>query len=156
VTKTRLAYILTVVLILTVAGATAQTAQSALPPGSPQLMNPEELVKILQAKKGEKPLILNVGPYLLFVQAHIPGSEYVGAASTQQGLASLRDRVKALPHKTFIVLYCGCCPWNHCPNVAPAYDELHRMGFSSVKVLYISNNIGADWVDKGYPTDKGQ
>ena len=119
-------------------------------------MNPEELVKVLQAPKGEKPLILNVGPYSLFRQAHITGAEYVGAASTPQGLDSLCDRVKTLPHKSFIILYCGCCPWNHCPNVAPAYDALRKLGFSNVKVLYIADNIGTDWVYKGFPTEKGQ
>ncbi|MGA8875905.1 MAG: rhodanese-like domain-containing protein [Candidatus Korobacteraceae bacterium] len=150
------AFILVAVLLLSFLTASGQTAQSALPPGSPQLITPEDLVKTLQAKKGTKPLIFNVGPYLLYVQAHIPGSEYLGAASTPHGLASLRDRVKPLSPKTFIVLYCGCCPWNHCPNVAPAYAELQKLGFSNVKVLYIANNIGMDWVDKGYPVAKGQ
>ena len=78
------------------------------------------------------------------------------ATTTPQGIQSLRTRVKALPKTTFIVLYCGCCPWNHCPNVRPAYNELHKMGFSDVKVLYIADNLGADWVDKGYPTIRGQ
>jgi len=32
---------------------------------------------------------------------------------------------------------------------------LHAMGFTHVKVLYIANNFGADWVDKGYPVAKG-
>jgi hypothetical protein len=30
------------------------------------------------------------------------------------------------------------------------------MGFSNVKVLYVANNFGTDWVDKGYPTVKGE
>ncbi|MFZ0795735.1 MAG: rhodanese-like domain-containing protein [Candidatus Korobacteraceae bacterium] len=150
------ALILAAALLFSFANAEAQTAQSALPPGSPQLIHPEDLVKTLQARKGTKPLIFNVGPYLLYVQAHIPGSEYLGTASTPQGLASLRDRVKTLSPKTSIVLYCGCCPWTHCPNVAPAYAELQKLGFSNVKVLYIANNIGIDWVDKGYPILKGQ
>ena len=90
------------------------------------------------------------------MQAHIPGSEYIGAGSASQGIGTLRRRVKALPHNTFIVLYCGCCPWSHCPNVHPAYNELHKAGFTNVKVLYIADNFGADWVDKGYPTIKGQ
>jgi len=30
------------------------------------------------------------------------------------------------------------------------------MGFTNVKVLYIADNFGADWVDKGYPTAKGE
>jgi len=133
-------------------------AQSAsdLAPGSAQLINPEDLVNILQSTKGEKPLILNVGPHLLYMQAHIPGSEYIGAGSDSQGIESLRRRVKPLSRKTFIVLYCGCCPWSHCPNVRPAYNELHKEGFTNVKVLYIADNFGADWVYKSYPTIKGQ
>ena len=133
-------------------------AQSAtdLAPGSAQLINPEDLLKILQSPKGDKPLILNVGPHLLYMQAHIPSSEYIGAGSDSQGIESLRRRVKTLRHNTFIVLYCGCCPWSHCPNVRPAYNELHKAGFTNVKVLYIADNFGTDWVYKGYPTIKGQ
>ena len=134
----------------------AQSTASDLAPGSAQLINPEDLVKILQSPKGVKPIILNIGPYLLYVQAHIPGSEYIGAGSDPMGIASLRKRVKGLPHNKFIVLYCGCCPWSHCPNVRPAYNELHQAGFTKVKVLYIAGNIGTDWVDKGYPTVRGQ
>jgi hypothetical protein len=147
-----------VVAVLGISTAPQMQAQSAsdLAPGSAQLINPEDLVKILQSPKGEKPLVLNVGPHLLYMQAHIPGSEYIGAGSDSQGIESLRRRVKPLPRKTFIVLYCGCCPWSHCPNVRPAYNELHKAGFSNVKVLYIADNFGTDWVYKGYPTIKGQ
>ncbi|MGB7553163.1 MAG: rhodanese-like domain-containing protein [Candidatus Korobacteraceae bacterium] len=140
------------------ATSTPQTqTQSAtdLEPGSAQVIQPEDLFKILQSR-AEKPLILSVGPHLLYMQAHIPGAEYIGAGSDSQGIDSLRRRVKSLPRKTFIVLYCGCCPWSHCPNVRPAYNELHKAGFTNVKVLYIADNFGADWVDKGYPTIKGQ
>ena len=120
-----------------------------------RLINPEDLVKVLQAGK-EKPLILQVGPHILFAQAHVVGSEYVGAASTEAGLNQLRKRVESVPRSKFIVLYCGCCPWSHCPNVKPADDALTAMGFTNVKVLYISDNFGTNWVDKGYPTAKGE
>ena len=40
-------------------------------------------------------------------------------------------------------------------NVKPADDTLHAMGFTNVKVLYIADNFGADWVEKGYPVAKG-
>ncbi len=122
----------------------------------PPLISPEDLVKVLQSPTAEKPLILNVGPKSLFAQAHITGAEYVGAGSDPAGIQALRNRVKTLPKKKFIVIYCGCCPWSHCPNVHPAYAELHSLGFTNVKVLYIANNIGADWVYKGYPTTKGE
>jgi hypothetical protein len=146
----------TLILVLALATATAAVAQADLEPGGAQLINPEDLLKILQAPKDDKPLILNVGPHLLYMQAHIPGAEYIGAGSDSQGLESLRRRVKTMSHSTFIVLYCGCCPWSHCPNVRPAYNELRKLGFAKVKVLYIADNLGADWVDKGYPTIKGQ
>ena len=133
----------------------AESAANLLP-GSTQLINPEALVNILQSPKTEKPLILNIGPHLLYMQAHIPGSEYIGSSSDSQGMESLLRRVKPLRRNTFIVLYCGCCPWNHCPNVRPAYYQLHKAGFTKVRVLYIADNFGTDWVYKGYPTVKGQ
>lgn len=118
-------------------------------------ITPEELAKVLQ-RASEKPLILQVGSHVLYAQAHIPGSEYSGPASTQAGLEQLRKRVEGLPRTHSIVLYCGCCPWTHCPNVKPAYDLLNSMGFSNFKVLFIENNFGTNWVDKGYPTAKGE
>ena len=95
-------------------------------------------------------------PRPLHPQAHIPGSEYIGPASSETGLQSLRKRVESAPRSKFIVLYCGCCPWSHCPNVKPADDALRAMGFTNVKILYIANNFGADWVEKGYPVGKGE
>ncbi len=141
----------------TVAIALASAAlayQASLIPAS-RLINPDELLKILQSPKSEKPLMIQVGSHVLYTQAHIPGSEYIGPASSETGLQSLRKRVESLPRSKFIVLYCGCCPWSHCPNVKPADDALHAMGFTVVKILYIADNFGADWVEKGYPVGKG-
>jgi len=97
----------------------------------------DDLVKVLQSSKGEKPLVIQVGSHVLFSQAHISGSEYIGPASSEAGLQKLRKRVASLPRTQSIVLYCGCCPWDHCPNVKPADDLLHSLGFMNVKVLYI-------------------
>ncbi len=121
----------------------------------PQTIQPAELAKVLQAGK-DKPLILSVGPKLLYQQAHIVGAEYIGATSSPDGIAALRERVKSLPKDKAIVVYCGCCPWSHCPNIRPAYAELVKLGFKNVKALYIGNNFGTDWVNAGYPTAKGQ
>ena len=121
-----------------------------------ETLQPEELVKLLQSPKAAQPLILNVGPHMLYSQAHIPGAEYIGPGSSAEGIDLLRTRVKALPHSTFIVLYCGCCPWDRCPNVRPAYKELKTLGFTNVKLLYIADNFGDDWAYKGYPVVKGQ
>jgi len=121
-----------------------------------RLINPEDLVKLLQSSGKDKPLMIQVGSHVLFSQAHIPGSEYIGPASSEAGLQQLRKRVESLPHTKFIALYCGCCPWSHCPNVKPADDTLRTLGFTNVKVLYIADNFGANWVDKGYPVAKGE
>lgn len=118
----------------------------------------EELTGILgaQPSKAARPLLFQVGSHMLYVQAHISGSEYIGQGNTPDGIEHLRQRVASLPKKTLIVLYCGCCPWSHCPNVNPAYDALTKMGFTNVKVLFIPNNFGADWVNKGYPIAQGE
>lgn len=120
------------------------------------LINPEDLAKILQSPQGAKPLIIHVGFQVLYTQGHIPGSEYIGPASREEMVEKLRKRVALLPRGKFIVLYCGCCPWINCPTVKPAYEALHSMGFSKLKVLYIPNNFGRDWIDKGFPVEKGQ
>jgi thiosulfate/3-mercaptopyruvate sulfurtransferase len=120
-----------------------------------QLIEPEELAKILTAKR-EKPLLIQVGFHVLYLQAHIPNSEYIGPARDPAALEKLKARLKSLPRNTFIVIYCGCCPWDHCPNVKPAHDALVAMGFTNVRVLHIANNIATDWIDKGFPTAKGE
>ena len=143
------------ILVLTFVSALRLVAWQASSLPSSQLMNPDELVKILQSTKGEKPLMIQVGSHVLYTQAHIPGSEYIGPASSEAGLQQLRQSVQTLPRNRAIVLYCGCCPWTHCPNVKPAADALRALGFTNVKVLYIANNFGADWVMKGYPVASG-
>ena len=134
----------------------APPPDSAFSIPSAQLMQPEELNRILQTKAANKPLVLQVGSHMLFAQAHIAGSEYAGAGSQPEGLNQLKTRVTALPRKTLIVLYCGCCPWTRCPNIGAAYNLLRQMGFTNVKALYLANNLGSDWVEKGYPVEHGQ
>jgi rhodanese-related sulfurtransferase len=145
--------------ILTLALAAIAPAQVALPTNDPipqsHLITADDFAKELQAAK-QKPVILNIGPRSLFSQAHIPNSEYMGAGSSDAAKQQLKDRVKPLPKNTEIVLYCGCCPWGHCPNVHPAYQLLHSLGYTNVKVIYITGDFGSDWVNKGYPVARGE
>lgn len=134
-------------------GGAAAPAPAAAPTDMPSLQ-PAELVKLLAAG-GDKPLLLHVGFQKLYAQAHIPGSEYLGPTSDDATLARLRVRVADLPRTTSIVIYCGCCPWDHCPNVEPAYQALHDLGFVNAKVLFIDHDFGANWVDQGYPVATG-
>jgi thiosulfate/3-mercaptopyruvate sulfurtransferase len=120
-----------------------------------QLIQPAELNRMLAANKGEKPLMFQVGSRVLFEQAHIAGSEYSGPGSQQAGLDQLKKRVAAVSKNKPIMLYCGCCPWNRCPNVGPAFRLLQNLGFRQVKVLYFANNFGSDWAEKGYPVARG-
>jgi len=116
----------------------------------------DDLVKILNSPQSDKPLLIHVGSHVLYTQAHIPNSEYIGPTSDPAALQRLRSRVESLPRNKSIVLYCGCCPWTHCPNMKPADDLLHSMGFTNVKSLYIPTNFGTDWVEKGHPVAKGE
>jgi thiosulfate/3-mercaptopyruvate sulfurtransferase len=140
--------------LLLAASAAAQSEHATS--GFGELIQPDELAAILNSPKEEKPLLLQVGFHVLYVQAHIPGSEYLGPASRPDGLEELRKRVESLPRSTFVVLYCGCCPWVRCPNMKPASDLLREMGFTDVRLLYIGDNFGADWVAKGYPVASGE
>jgi hypothetical protein len=128
-------------------------AAASIPEAS--LLQPAELAAMLNGASSAKPLVLQVGFRTLYDQAHVPGAEYAGPANTEAGLQGLRTRVAGLPRAAAIVIYCGCCPWSRCPNIAAAYDALHGLGFSNVKVMYVAENFGSDWVDKGYPTAKG-
>ena len=145
-------------------GVALSVAQSAAPdngPGSalaiPQadLMQPEALLPLLKSTAADRPLVLQVGSHVLFTEAHIAGSEYVGPGSQAAGLQALRERVAKLPNDKAIVLYCGCCPWGRCPNMGPAFRLLRELGFTRVKALYLASNLGTDWVDKGYPVERG-
>jgi len=154
------AAVLTVLLLSVVAVArTASTPASDDQAGSiatADLIQPAELAKVIQGHASEKPLMIQVGSHVLYQEAHIPGSEYIGPASSPEGREKLRQRLQGVSRQRVVILYCGCCPWSHCPNVKPAWDVIQSLGFSRAKVLYIANNFGADWVDKGYPTAKGQ
>ena len=136
---------------------TSLTAFAAPPdPFTKAQISPQALVRIMQSNQRAKLLILNVGPRVLYAQAHVNGAEYIGPASDPRGIARLRERVKSVSKTKAIILYCGCCPWDKCPNVKPAFAELRKLGFHNVKVLHIQNNFGADWVDKDYPVERGQ
>lgn len=137
--------------VANVASAAADAAAESIPPS--HRVQPAELATTLHAD-GKGPLVLQVGSRTLFAQAHIPGSEYVGAAGQDAGLQALQTRVQKLDRAQAIVIYCGCCPWPKCPNIRRAYGKLVGMGFTHVRVLYIAENFGADWVDKGFPVAK--
>ncbi len=120
---------------------------------SAERITPVELAQTLRTAGTEKPAMFHVGFRVLFAQAHIPGSHYAGPGRDQTGIDALRSAVAALPKTKAIVLYCGCCPWERCPNLEKPWTMLRTAGFTRVKVLYIPKDFGHDWVQKGYAVE---
>lgn len=112
------------------------------------LLAPADLARTLETgAQNELPLILSIGPAAL-----IKGSVDIGPASEKEHLEKLKQQLQNLPRDKQIVIYCGCCPFAHCPNVRPAFKLLKEMHFTKAKLLNLSHNIRTDWMDKGYPT----
>ena len=119
------------------------------------LLQPADFAASLNARSAPRPPILQVGFRKAYAQAHIPGSESTGPASEEEGAKALKQRVASVPKDGAIVIYCGCCPWSKCPNIAAAYDVLQALGFKNVKVIFIADDFGTNWVDRGFPTARG-
>lgn len=110
----------------------------------------------LSSKRTNAPTVLYVGFRTLFEGGHIPGAVFHGTASTEKGMEELKKWLAGLPRDTNLVVYCGCCPFDRCPNIRPAYQLLHGMGFTHVRILVLPTSFAADWVEKGYPMEKGR
>lgn len=122
-------------------------AQQQVDPWTPQqLIEPAALNAILHNSTGQQPLIIDIGP-----AGVIKGAVAIGPAHEKEGMAKLLQELRALPKDKFIVIYCGCCPFSKCPNIRPAFTELMKMGFTNTRLLNLSRNLKADWIDKGYP-----
>jgi rhodanese-related sulfurtransferase len=113
------------------------------------LLQPKDVAANIKA-----PLLLHVGFNVLYRASHIPGSVYAGPGSKAEGIEELKKAVQGQPKNREIVLYCGCCPWDKCPNMRPAFAALRQMGYANVKAMVIPENLKADWSDKGYPIEK--
>jgi thiosulfate/3-mercaptopyruvate sulfurtransferase len=105
--------------------------------------------------KGPQPAIFQVGPNLLYRSKHIPGAVYAGPGSHPEGLELLKAAVAKLAHDREIVIYCGCCPWDKCPNMKPAMEMLKNMGFTHVTAMHVATSFKVDWIDQGYPVEQG-
>jgi hypothetical protein len=110
---------------------------------------PEQAVQQLNGA-----LVIHVGFPVLYRSTHIPGSVFAGPGSTPEGIAALKKAVADQPKTRAIILYCGCCPIDKCPNIRPALAALRDMGFTRVQAIALETNLKADWIDKGYPTEK--
>lgn len=151
------ALILSALLLAMSVACTAESSGSASPaqPWGTDAVAPAEFAKELAgASDAAKPTVVCTAPAFMFRTAHIPGAVFHGPASSPEGLASLKAWAEPLPRGTDIVIYCGCCPLNVCPNLRPAYATLKGLGFTRVRVLLLAENFKIDWVDRGYPYER--
>ena len=143
-------------LLLPAQSSAANQEKSADPWANSQILHASDLVRELGADKpGSAPTIVYVGFRTLFEGGHIPEASFHGTASKEEGLAELKKWLASLPRSTNLVIYCGCCPFDHCPNIRPAYAALHELGFTHVRVLLLPTSFATDWVEKHYPMQKG-
>ncbi|HKW61321.1 MAG TPA: rhodanese-like domain-containing protein [Candidatus Acidoferrum sp.] len=151
-----LTFLLAVALVsLPVPTLRGQEKKAAAPWSSSDEMQPAGLAKMLTDKYVSLPTAVFVGFRSLYAGGHVPDASFHGTASTEQGLAELKTWAASLPRSTELVIYCGCCPMDKCPNIRPAYTALNAMGFKKVRVLMLPTSFAADWADKGYPMQKG-
>ncbi len=114
-----------------------------------QLLAPADLAKTLSDPTVKHPVVICVGP-----GAVIKGSLDMGPAHEKSNYEKLKQQLDKFSRNADIVIYCGCCPFEHCPNIRPAFSLMNEMGFTHQQLLNISTNIKTDWISKGYPVNK--
>ena len=112
------------------------------------LMSPASLAAMIKNPKASKPVIFNIG-----VVENIKGARNMGGASEKENLARFKKALSTTPKTSTVVVYCGCCPFDRCPNIRPAFTALQAAGFKNGKLLNLPTNIKVDWINKGYPVE---
>jgi thiosulfate/3-mercaptopyruvate sulfurtransferase len=135
--------------------AQANKASTPDPWDKTQVMTPVDLVKLLASSGAKKPPVVCVGFEFLYKGAHIPGARFIGPGRETKGIEALKQWARSVSPDTDVVIYCGCCPFKQCPNIRPAYEALHQVGLTRIRVLEIEESFEKDWVAKGYPVEKG-
>ena len=126
----------------------SQAQTKAEPWTESQLMQTKELADIINDPKADKPLIINIGP-----QAVIKGSVDVGPGKEKDNIKKLEKMLSKENKNREVVLYCGCCPFDKCPNIRPAFSLIKEKGFAKAKLLDVPKNIKTNWIDPGYPVN---
>jgi hypothetical protein len=145
------------ILAVTVVVAAGCTGTDAAGAGGPwtaaEALQPSDLAATLKGS-GARPAILYIGFRALYLPGHIPGATFVGPPSQPAGFAALKDWASTHAKDETVVLYCGCCPFSHCPNMVPGYTMLRQLGYTKIRVLILPTNFEVDWVDMGYPIER--
>jgi thiosulfate/3-mercaptopyruvate sulfurtransferase len=120
-----------------------------------QTVQPADLAKELGNSKNA-PTVVFVGFRRLYSAGHIKGAQFHGTAGSDEGLKELTAWAAGLPRSTNLVIYCGCCPIERCPNIRPAFKALQGLAFKNLRVLLLPQDFATDWAGKGLPYDKGE
>ncbi len=120
-----------------------------------EIILPDQLNNLLTSPGARKPIVVCVAFEFLYKGAHIPGAKFLGPGRDAKAIEALKKWAGGIARDRDVILYCGCCPMKECPNIRPAYKALHQMGMTRLKILNLENSFARDWVDKGYPVEKG-
>jgi len=131
-----------------------QAQNSGKPWNTAQTVQAADFAKELADSK-TSPTILFVGFQRLYTAGHIKGAQFHGSGGSAEGLAEIKKWAEGVPRSTNLVIYCGCCPMEKCPNVRPAFAALKEMGFTKLRILILPTSFAVDWAEKGRPYDKG-
>jgi len=117
-----------------------------------ELMQPSSLAQLIKSST-TAPTIISVVYPVMYRQRHILHARLAGPGNKDEGIEALRQAVQSLSKTSQIVIYCGCCPMEKCPNLRPAYQALKKLGFTQIRVLDLPTNFHTDWAEKGYPVE---
>ena len=109
-----------------------------------QLLQPTALINLMKTDK-------NVIVYNIGVVQDIKGARHIGAASEKEKLQLLNTILKTQDKNKTVVVYCGCCPFDKCPNIRPAFKMLQANNIKKAYLLNLPTNLKTDWIAKGYP-----
>lgn len=143
--KKNISFIIAIFLIIVGASFIKHQAEPWRPD---QLMEPKDLAAVITSATASKPLIICVGP-----AGQIKDAVYAGPAHENESFGKLKELLSKEKKDRQIVIYCGCCPFERCPNIRPAFKLLNEMKFTNQKLLNLPNNLKMDWINKGYPME---
>jgi len=134
------------ILVLLISTCLSQQVSDPWPPRD--LLQTSTLAQALRSVT--PPIVLSVGFPVLYRSRHILHAVDAGPGSKPEGIEAA---LASVPKNADIVIYCGCCPMDKCPNIRPAYRALKGLGFTNVRVLSMPTNMHTDWDSKDYPSE---
>ncbi|MFN6943490.1 MAG: hypothetical protein ACK4ND_00975 [Cytophagaceae bacterium] len=111
-----------------------------------QVIQPEELAELLDGPASKQPVILNMG-----TMPPIKNAKMIGIGNSTHGMNKLKEYSSKIDKSKTVVVYCGCCTMDNCPNIRQPMEYLISQGFINAKVLNIKTDLSTDWTNKGYP-----